>query len=175
LISMAGGRVRLARAPAVGLPSTPETGPVQRLARSLLRPRGAPLRGRSARRGRYSARGCADAAGWHGPSGPGTRRPAARYRPTAPASPMPSYRRAGAWRPRPPRRPAPAEAHSAANARPPRHRTRHRRPPSSGWHFWEHDYLRDPVVAHALLAVLKTVMLVGVISAIPSTTTSDSI
>jgi hypothetical protein len=27
-------------APAVGLPSTPETGPVQRLARSGLRPRG---------------------------------------------------------------------------------------------------------------------------------------
>ena len=38
-----------------------------------------------------------------------------------------------------------------------------------------HYNLRDPVVAHALLAILKTVMLVGVISAIPSTTTSDSI
>jgi hypothetical protein len=43
------------------------------------------------------------------------------------------------------------------------------------WRFWEHYHLRDPVVAHALLAVLKTVMLVGVISAIPSTTTSASI
>jgi hypothetical protein len=35
-------------APAMGLPSTPETGPVQRLARSGLRPRGTPPRGRSA-------------------------------------------------------------------------------------------------------------------------------
>jgi len=40
------------------------------------------------------------------------------------------------------------------------------------WHFWEHYNLRDPVVAHTLLAVLKAVMLAGVITATP-TQTSD--
>lgn len=44
-----------------------------------------------------------------------------------------------------------------------------------GWHFWEHYNLRDPVVPHVLLASLKAVMLAGVITAIPTTTTSISI
>jgi ABC-type Fe3+ transport system permease subunit len=44
-----------------------------------------------------------------------------------------------------------------------------------GWHLWEHHHLRDPVVPHLLLASLKTVMLAGVVTAIPTTTTSISI
>jgi len=44
-----------------------------------------------------------------------------------------------------------------------------------GWHFWEHYNLRDPVVPHVLLAILKAVMLAAVISATPTTTTSISI
>lgn len=44
-----------------------------------------------------------------------------------------------------------------------------------GWHFWEHYNIRDPVVAHVLLAILKVAMVAGVITAIPTTTTSISI
>src|SRR4030095_13207917 len=44
-----------------------------------------------------------------------------------------------------------------------------------GWHFWEHYNLRDPVVAHVLLAILKVAMVAGVITTIPTTTTSISI
>jgi hypothetical protein len=44
-----------------------------------------------------------------------------------------------------------------------------------GWHFWEHYNLRDPVVAHTLLAVLKAVMLAGVITATPTQTTDITI
>jgi hypothetical protein len=44
-----------------------------------------------------------------------------------------------------------------------------------GWHFWEHYNLRDPVVPHVLLAILKGVMLAAVVSAMPTTTTSISI
>jgi hypothetical protein len=44
-----------------------------------------------------------------------------------------------------------------------------------GWHFWEHYHLRDPVVAHLLLAILKAAMLAGVVTTIPTTTTSISI
>jgi hypothetical protein len=44
-----------------------------------------------------------------------------------------------------------------------------------GWHFWEHYNLRDPVVPHLLLAILKAVMLAGVVTAMPTTTTSISI
>jgi hypothetical protein len=43
------------------------------------------------------------------------------------------------------------------------------------WHFWEHYNLRDPVVAHTLLALLKAVMLAGVITATPTTTTDITI
>ena len=41
--------------------------------------------------------------------------------------------------------------------------------------IWEHYNLRDPVVAHILLALLKAVMLAGVITATPTHTTDITI
>ena len=45
----------------------------------------------------------------------------------------------------------------------------------AGWHFWEHYNLRDPLVPHLLLAILKGVMLAAVVTATPTMTTSISI
>jgi hypothetical protein len=36
---------------------------------------------------------------------------------------------------------------------------------SSGWHFWEHAQLRDPVAPHVLVAIGKAAILAGAISA----------